>query len=295
MTRAEDDALRRRFTGDWLALREPFDRAARLRNARHLERRLALLSQRPSIKVTDLGCGAGSNLRFLGGRLGAPSAWRMVDNDSALLAMAGTADASRVGACDAAISATERHDLADLAGLSLEGTDLVTASALLDLVSDDWLAALVHRCAAAGAHALFALNYDGRQCWWPRDPLDAAIHAAFDHHQRTDKGFGPALGPRASVRALHWLRNAGMRAASVSSDWSIDASTPTGRRMLAALVEGHASAVAETGLIRDARIDAWRERRHAWIDAHTARTLIGHRDIVARPAAPPRRLDAPSR
>ena len=43
-----------------------------------------------------------------------------------------------------------------------EGRSLVTASALLDLVSEAWLRALAARCAESGAAALFALSYDGR-------------------------------------------------------------------------------------------------------------------------------------
>ena len=56
---------------------------------------------------------------------------------------------------------------------------------------------------AARAIPLYAaLSYDGRTTFNPPDPLDAAIVAAVNAHQRTDKGFGPALGPAAAALAI---------------------------------------------------------------------------------------------
>ena len=82
-----------------------------------------------------------------------------------------------------------------------DGRQLVTASALLDLVSEPWLCALANRCAECGAAALFALSYDGRIACSPEDPDDGAIVSLVNEHQRTDKGFGPALGPDATDAA----------------------------------------------------------------------------------------------
>ena len=43
-----------------------------------------------------------------------------------------------------------------------ENGHLVTGAALLDLVSDRWLAELASHCREAGAAALFALTYNGQ-------------------------------------------------------------------------------------------------------------------------------------
>ena len=61
---------------------------------------------------------------------------------------------------------TERQDLstADSAAI-VNGARLVTASALLDLVSEGWIRELAIQCRGVGAAMLFALTYDGRiQC-----------------------------------------------------------------------------------------------------------------------------------
>ena len=87
---------------------------------------------------------------------------------------------------------------------ALEGpVDLVTASALLDLVSETWLERLAVETAARSIPLYAALSYDGRIELTPPDPLDAAIVAAVNAHQRTDKGFGPALGPAAAPLPSH--------------------------------------------------------------------------------------------
>ena len=89
----------------------------------------------------------------------------------------------------------------------------MTASALLDLVSESWLGALVRRCADAACGAYIALTYDGEVQWmaesaagWrvDHDPDDGLVREAVNRHQRGDKGFGPgpgAGGPRPSPRA----------------------------------------------------------------------------------------------
>ena len=69
---------------DWLALREPFDAAAR---SVGLTRAIAdALPRDRSLNIVDLGTGRGSNVRYLTGHLPLPQQWLLVDQDAALLA-----------------------------------------------------------------------------------------------------------------------------------------------------------------------------------------------------------------
>jgi hypothetical protein len=69
------------FAADWLALREPFDLAAR---SFALARRLAdRLPKRP--RLMDLGGGTGSMFRFLAPIIGRGQDWMLLDADDALL------------------------------------------------------------------------------------------------------------------------------------------------------------------------------------------------------------------
>jgi hypothetical protein len=76
------------FSSAWLALREPYDVAAR--NQVVLDAVLAAFRGQGSISVVDLACGTGSTLRAIGGRLPARQSWRLVDNDLGLLGSAAT-------------------------------------------------------------------------------------------------------------------------------------------------------------------------------------------------------------
>jgi hypothetical protein len=73
--------------------------------------------------------------------------------------------------------------------------DIVTAAALFDLVSPEWLIRFTADLAAAGLPLYTVLTYDGSERWSPALPDDEAIIQAFHAHQTTDKGFGPAAGP----------------------------------------------------------------------------------------------------
>src|SRR5262249_40427773 len=137
------------FSQSWLDLREAADH--RSRNSR-LARLLAehFAARRP-IRVLDLGCGTGSNLRATAPLLGPEQHWRLIDHDEGLLAAAasrlrGWAHASRLeeerlvlshGAKRISVE-FQRADLArDLMGMLSSDTSLVAASALMDLGSGD--------------------------------------------------------------------------------------------------------------------------------------------------------------
>ena len=83
-----------------------------------------------------------------------------------------------------------------LDSLALDGAG-ITASALLDLTSAAWLDRLAERCGRAPL--LMALSFDGRLSWQPALAEDDLVRDRFLAHQRTDKGFGPALGPDAAA------------------------------------------------------------------------------------------------
>ena len=193
------------FSADWLALREPYD--LRARNSAVLDAVTAFFERRTSLNVVDLACGTGSTLRAISPRLPARQSWTLMDNDLDLLARAASAP-PKPGIAVTAVPL----DLNQQLEAAFEGkVDLVTTSALLDLVSEAWL----HRLAVAVTDFSIpfyaALSYDGRVTFTPPDPFDAAIARSVDAHQHTDKGFGPALGPAAADFALTRFEALGSR------------------------------------------------------------------------------------
>ncbi len=130
---------------------------ARARDPAILDAVVASLAGHPSITIADLGCGTGSTLRALSPRLEGRQNWRLIDNDLGLLARASAGASPGVSLLPTVLDLNRDLEAA------LDGpVDLVTASALLDLVSEDWLARLVMEIAARKVPLYAALTYDGR-------------------------------------------------------------------------------------------------------------------------------------
>lgn len=263
------------FSADWLSLREPADHAAR---AVPLVDRIARAHHgRQQVRAMDLAGGTGSNIRFLLPRLPAVTHWTLVDHDDALLAHATESLAPIAHAAGVSFD-TRSADLRDLSTLPLDGVGLVTGAALLDLVSTDWLRQLAARCRDARADMLFALSYNGGLDGTPADRDDERVRALVNQHQRTDKGFGVALGPDAAQVAADVFRAAGFEVQTAASDWVLDADRTELQRQL---IEGWAGAARAMSPSDAPVIDAWLTRRLAHLAAGVSRVRVGHTDLVA--------------
>ena len=257
---------------DWLALREPFDAAARS-DALTRAVAAALPRDRP-LKIVDLGAGRGSNARYLAGRLPMPQEWLLVDEDAALLGDVGglTPDFE-----------TRQMNLGALDPVIFGGRHLVTASALLDLVSETWLRSLAVHCRAIGAAGLFALTYNGQSRCSPMEPEDDTVRELMNRHQRSnDKGFGRAAGPDAVAAAERCFWEVGYSVQRASSDWLLP---PEARELQRQLVEGWAEAATGIAPGDSAMILSWSRRRLAHIDAGRSRIIVCHEDLAALPSA----------
>lgn len=262
--------MTRPFAADWLDLREPYDRAARSREL--LERLTAWRQGRGRLRVADLGAGTGSNLRCTANALGGEQVWTLLELDPTLI------EAGRERLAQVSVGWEYRRlDLAtDLEHAVDGGVDLITASALLDLVSEAWLERLVVLQHRTGAALLMVLSVDGGIAWSPRDADDLPVTEAVNRHQRTDKGFGPALGARA-VEVLHRLLVAADGHVLVSpSDWILGNAD---RELQLALLGGYVEVAATT---LDG-IDAWAARRCRLVAGGQSRLTIGHRDLLFLP------------
>ena len=284
------------FAPDWLALREPAD--FRARDAGLAAALSARFIGHEHATVVDLGCGTGSNLRATSALLPDRQSWRLIDHDPALLAVA---RAKLTRWADAIEDAADEHQApvgsgalllhkgrqriavtfrqADLAG-DLEGalgdrTDLVTASALFDLASADFIRRFATAVAARRSIFYTVLTYNGIQHWAPRRPADNAMTAAFHGHQMTDKGFGPAAGPTAAAHLADQFRLNGYSVSEGDSPWRLQA--PRDAALVTELATGFAAAVGETGKVDKRTLDDWKKLVHTGAET-------GHTDTLAVPA-----------
>jgi hypothetical protein len=264
------------FSTEWLTLREPYD--LRARNPIVIDAVSALLEQHSSVQIVDLACGTGSTLRALSPLLPAMQNWKLIDKDLGLLARA----AAKPLAKHATLTAIPLDLNRDLEAALDGAVDLVATSALLDLVSEIWLERLVVEIAARSIPLYAALSYDGRIEFTPPDPLDAAVIAAVNAHQLTDKGFGPALGPAAAAFAVARFKALGYSVVHGTSDWMI---RPDDRDMQTELLAGWANAVHDTEALSLADTTAWLRRRRESVAAGHSSLHVGHVDFFAIPSA----------
>jgi SAM-dependent methyltransferase len=251
----------------WLALREPLDAASR---SFELTRAVAaaLPRDRP-LRIVDLGCGTGSNARYLEPHLRGSHDWLLVDADPSVLAAA----PHQTRCLDLG-----RRDAPEV----FAGRDLVTASALLDLVSEDFLTWLAERCRDNGAVALFALTYIGRSRCIPAEPEDGVINALLNlHQQQSDKGFGPAAGPGAVACAEHAFTAAGFHVRREPSNWHVE---PEAIELQELLIQGWVDAALELAPFEADVIHDWHARRRAHLHAGRSRIVVTHEDLAAFPA-----------
>ncbi len=266
------------FSASWLALREPADHRARdpalaVRLTRHFARH-------ETLRIIDLGCGAGSNLRALAPALKARQIWRLIDYDQALLDEA----ARQISAwkdSEQRPDITAKFEKADLnrqlEDVVSQEADLITAAALFDLVSEPWIERFVACLAKQGCAFYTVLIYDGAMRWLPTHPADEAVCAAFNAHQQQDKGFGPAAGPDAGRFLAERLRSAGYDVTAASSPWCLG---PEDRELIMAVSDGIGRAAAETGRLSRDEIASWTASRQQIVSCD-----IGHVDLLALPRA----------
>ena len=250
-------AIAVRVSPAWLELREPADAAARsaelaARLARHLP------ADRPLV-IHDLGGGSGAMGRWLAPRLPGPQHWVVHDRDEDLLEIAVAVPP------ESATVEARRSDITRLAPADLAGAHLITASALLDLLTADELDRMLAAC--AGRPLLLALSVVGRVALMPADPLDAPIEAAFNDHQRRDGKLGPD--------AVSALRG---ELIARPSPWRLDGEDA---ELIAEWLRGWVAAACEQEPALDAR--AYLGRRLAQAAAGELAVTVDHADVLVLP------------
>ncbi len=271
------------FSAHWLDLREPLDAASRAAGIyTGLVEHLAIRQRRSRVAIIDLGAGTGANLRYAAPRLGGAQDWLLVESDPLLQ---GATDArmrswSHASLCDCRIQHLALDLAAQLPQLPLPDSVLLTASALLDLVSEPWLRALAGRAARVSATVWFALTYDGDIDCLPAEPVDAEIRELVNLHQRHDKGFGAALGPQAGPLAEQLFAEQGYHIHRAPSPWHLG---PEHAALQHALVAGWFEAACDIAPHRAGALTSWLVRRRAHIDAGRSRLRVGHLDMVGHP------------
>nr|WP_079161760.1 class I SAM-dependent methyltransferase [Streptomyces fodineus] len=267
-----------RYAPEWLRLREPADAAARARDVLDpLRVRLANLPGRTgALAVHDLGCGTGSMGRWLAPRLDGAQHWVLHDRDPYLLHFAAVGSPRSAADGSSVTVETRLGDVARLTPDALAGASLVTASALLDVLTREEVVTLADACTGAGCPALLTLSVAGRVELTPADPLDAEITEAFNAHQRR----GGLLGPDAVTVACDAFAARGATVRVQPSPWRLG---PEESALTEQWLRGWVgAAVEQRPELRD-RAERYLRDRLAACAAGELRAVVHHSDLLALP------------
>jgi len=267
------------FDQQWLRLREPADHRAR--NKALLEQVQLWLNSLevagPGLRITDLGAGAGSNGVYLGDKLHGPQRWTLLDQDPDLLAEACQRLETGVVAVEARECTLEAGNLNELIPAD---TQLITASALIDLASTDWLDALSDAAKNRQAAVFIVLSYAGEFQLTPEHPDDDLLRSLVNDHQHGDKGSGAALGPEATGYLKDQLQSRGFKVTVAPSPWLLEGEDYP---LQAALMSGWCEAAKEQCPAERTRIEQWQAARLTLAKQGALAIRVAHHDLFARP------------
>jgi hypothetical protein len=281
-----------RVASDWLALREAADAAARSHAL--VQQLVQQLVQDPSLtppgnpsdgpclRVHDLASGTGSMARWLAPLLPGRQHWLLHDLDEDLLAVA-YAHPPGTSSDGAAVTLESRStDIMSLGAEDLAGADLITASAVLDMMTERELTDLVAACAALGCPVLICLSVVGEVELSPADPLDRQIAHAFNAHQRRSTERGVLLGPDAATFTADAFRASGLQVQSEPTPWRLGSADA---QLTAAWFDGWFGAALEyePDLVKEAAL--YGAERRAQARRRSLNVSVGHVDLLALPSA----------
>jgi hypothetical protein len=265
-----------RVSAAWLSLREPADAAARAQELVEPVRRH--LATSPRAMIHDLGSGTGSMGRWLAARLPGPQHWIMYDRDADLLDHA-MADMIGTAADGTPVTvATRQRDITRLTADDLDGACLITASALLDMLTAEEIARVVAACAGAGCPTLLTISVIGRVELTPPDPLDEEITQAFNAHQRRTVGGRSLLGPDAATATVEAFARRGITVQVRPSPWRLG---PNDSELISEWFTGWLDAACEQRpeLVRP--VASYTRRRLAEVAAGRLGVVVHHSDLLA--------------
>ncbi|MGM0698691.1 MAG: hypothetical protein ACQEVD_07575 [Actinomycetota bacterium] len=281
----------------WLELRRPIDDAARQESLHLLDHAVARLSAETepdtkSLLAIDIGAGTGNSALWFDTALRTRLPdweinWILLDSDQASLDLAATALPHARTICTPIVALpTVSAEL--LSASEFHGSQmLLTCSALLDVLTETDLIAVVRTLKDHDGLGLFLLSIVGGWELDPVHPHDAAVDAAFTSHQHRDG----RLGHHAPERLMNLARRHGLTAVKGPSPWHLTA--PADRTFLARFLSERLDAACEEDPALAAAARDWWTQRQAQLDSGLI-VRVDHLDVLIDPTGRARERENPT-
>ena len=164
--------------------------------------------------------------------------------------------------------------------LTSPDASLITASALLDMFTDEELERFVTGCAGAGCPVLVTLSVVGKVELAPAHPFDQRVLDAFNAHQRRRTSGGHLLGPHAAEAAAVAFQRRGFEVIQRPSPWRLG---PQHSDLAAAWLNGWIDAACEQAPELAEAAVPYAQDRLAEVAAGTVSVTVHHVDLLALP------------
>jgi hypothetical protein len=175
---------------------------------------------------------------------------------------------------------TRQRDITRLDPSDLSGACLITASALLDMFTEEELDRFVESCADANCPVLVTISVIGRVELVPSDAFDDVVTDAFNAHQRRTTERRRLLGPDAARAAVAAFTRLGADVTVRPSPWLLG---PAERDLAAEWFTGWLDAACEQRPELGAATADYARRRMAQATAGELTVTVHHLDLLAIP------------
>jgi len=222
------------------------------------------------VQIIDLGAGTGANQRWLAPRLPILQRWLHLDHNPSISRVEPLPAETVI--IDAGVEALDQ-----LLASSHARRQLVSCSALLDVLTTEQIQAVCQAVIDSRVPAFFSLTVTGELTMSPTHPHDQRLLSAFNDHQRR----AGRAGPEATTLTINLLRAAEFAVTTQETPWRLTAES--GLAFVGQMLEERlAAAVAQDpALTRTAA--AWLELRRAQLAAGLLRIELDHCDILGLP------------
>ena len=156
---------------------------------------------------------------------------------------------------------------------------LISFSAVLDLMSKSTINNLLKKV-QSDCPLYLSLCFNGKVKWTPSNTMDKYILSFFNNHQRSDKGFGLALGSKSIEYISNKAKKADLMVTIKNSPWEIkNLSDKDKIFMKRYILDTKKSLFHMEGIDRNI-LKLWYEQKRYEIENKKISLYVGHNDIL---------------